>query len=123
MRRGLVVFVAGLSLAGCAGLQGADAGSSERALTAAGFQSQPADTPEKVVQLRSLTPRTVLVHPQNGELRYVYADPKGCKCLYVGGEEQYEALRRNEAAAVDRFFAVEGSGDTLDWGLWEIGPR
>ena len=123
MRRGFVVVVAGLSLAGCAGLQAADARSAEQALAAAGFRSQPADTPEKVVQLRSLTPRTVLMNAKDGEPRYVYADPKGCKCLYVGGEAQYKALRRNEAAAIDRFFAVEGSGDTLDWGLWEVGPR
>jgi hypothetical protein len=124
MKRGLVVLVAGLSLAGCAGLQSADTASAERALTAAGFQPRPAATPEKLAQLQSLTPRRVLLQqPQGHERRYVYADPKGCACLYVGGEEQYAALRRNTAAAIDRFFAVEGSGDTIDWGLWEIGPR
>ena len=124
MKRGLVVLVVALSLAGCAGLQSADTASAERALTAAGFRPQPADTPEKLAQLQSLTPRRVLLrHPQGDEPHYVYADPKGCACLYVGGEEQYQALRRNEAAAIDRFFAVEGSGDSMDWGLWEIGPR
>ena len=124
MKRGLVVLVVALSLAGCAGLQSADTASGERALTAAGFRPQPADTPEKLAQLQSLTPRRLLLrHPQGDEPHYVYADPKGCACLYVGGEEQYQALRRNEAPAIDRFFAVEGSGDSMDWGLWEIGPR
>ena len=117
------MLVAGLSLAGCAGLQSGDTASAERALTAAGFQPKPADTPEKVAQLHSLAPGRVLRQAQGGERRYVYADPKGCTCLYVGGDEQYQALRRNEAAAIDRFFAVEGSGDTMDWGLWQIGPR
>ena len=123
MRHALVTVVGVLSLAGCAGLEGADTRSAERALAAAGFQVRPADTPEKVAQLAALPPRKVLWRPQDGESRYVYADPTHCKCLYVGGEEQYQRLRRTEQAAEERFFAVEGSEDTMDWGLWQIGPR
>jgi hypothetical protein len=123
MRRAFVGALGALSLAGCAGLQAADTRSAEQALVAAGFQARPADTPEKRAQLESLTPRKILWRPGNGESRYVYADPTHCRCLYVGGEEQYERLRRREQAAEDRFFAVEGSGNGMDWGLWEIGPR
>ena len=77
-------------------------------------------TPEKLAQLHSLTPRTVPWRPQEGELRYVYADPTSCRCLYVGGEEQYQRLRRREEATVDRFFAVEASRSTIDWSLWDV---
>jgi len=94
-----------------------------QALTAAGFQAQPADTPEKLVQLRLLTQGKVLWRPQDGQIRYVYADPARCKCLYVGGDEQYLRLRRHEAMAVNRFFAEEVRGGMTDWGLWEPGPR
>ena len=123
MRRAVVGLLGALSLAGCAALQTEDVGSAERALTAAGFQARAADTPEKLAHLESLPPRKVLLRPQNGERRYVYADPTSCKCLYVGGEEQYQLLRRHEQQAVDRLLAGEGSGDTMDWGLWGIGPR
>ncbi|TMQ24608.1 MAG: hypothetical protein E6K82_08580 [Candidatus Rokuibacteriota bacterium] len=120
MRRALAGLLGALSLAGCAGHQGAEMRSAEQALAAAGFQARPADTPEKLAQLQSLAPRKVLWRPQDGELRYVYADPTSCRCLYVGGEEQYQRLRRHEQVTVDRFFAVEASRNTIDWGLWEI---
>src|SRR4051812_43538760 len=86
MKRASVVFLVGLSLTGCAGLQSADTRAAEPALTAAGFEARPADTPEKLAMLRSLPPGRVLAQPQHGERRYVYADPAGCVCLYVGGD-------------------------------------
>jgi hypothetical protein len=123
MRRAVVGLLGALRLAGCAALQTGDVASAERVLTAAGFQARPADTPEKLAHLESLPPRKVLLQPQNGERRYVYADPTSCKCLYVGGEKQYQLLRRQEQMAVDRLLAGEGSGGAMDWGLWDIGPR
>jgi hypothetical protein len=123
MRRAVVGLLGVLSLTGCAALQTGDVASAERVLTAAGFQARPADTPEKRAYLESLTPRKVLLRSQAGERRYVYADPTSCKCLYVGGEEQYQQLRRHEQMAVDKLLAGDGSGDTMDWGLWDIGPR
>jgi hypothetical protein len=122
MRRAVVGLLGVLSLAGCAALQTRDVASAERVLTAAGFQARPADTPEKRAYLESLTPRKVLLRSQDGERRYVYADPTSCKCLYVGGEEQYQQLRRQQMA-VDKLLAGDGSGDTMDWGLWDLGPR
>ena len=123
MKRALVMLLGAVSLAGCAGVQTADTQSAEQALTAAGFVARPADTPEKLATRRSLTPRKVLMQAQDGERQYVYADPTQCRCLYVGGETQYQQLRRQQQQVVDRFFAVEGTGDRMDWGLWEIGPR
>jgi len=123
MKRAFVMLLGAVSLAGCAGVQTADTRAAEQALTAAGFEARPADTPEKLAQLRSLTPRKVLMQTQEGEPQYVYADPAQCQCLYVGGEAQYQQLRRQQQQVVDRFFAVEGTGDRMDWGVWQIGPR
>jgi hypothetical protein len=122
MTRILVGMVGVLGLAGCAGLPSADVPAAEHALAAAGFQARLADTPEKQAQLRALTPRTVLWGPQDSELRYLYAEPTGCRCLYVGGEENYQRLRRQEPVGADRFFAVYAWSNTIDWELWEISP-
>jgi hypothetical protein len=123
MRCALATVVGALSLAGCAGLQSVDPRSAGHALAAAGFQARRADTPEKLAQLKSLPPDTLVRRTHDGKPRYVYADPTSCKCLYVGGDAEYERLRRQEQAAEARFFAVEGAGDSPDFGLWEIGPR
>jgi len=117
-----VVGVAAI-LAGCAGLQAADARSAQRVLTAAGFEARPADSPEKLAHLQSLPARKVLVQEQNGQRQYVYADPASCRCLYVGGEEQYRRLREQQQAAADRFFAVESTEDARDWGAWQLWSR
>ena len=86
-----------------------------------GFQAN-ADQALALVSDLGLAPERVTA-PAAAARRYVYADPTSCKCLYVGGEEQYQLLRRHEQQAVDRLLAGEGSGDTMDWGLWGIGPR
>ena len=123
MRAAFIAIVVASTLAGCAGLQAADTRSAERALTAAGFEARPADTSEKLTHLQSLPPRKVLVQERDGQRQYVYADPASCRCLYVGGEEQYRRLRQQQQVAVDRFFAVEGTDDTRDWGAWQLWLR
>ena len=123
MRSVLIVVMVVVTLAGCAGLQGPETSSAERALSAAGFEARPADTPEKLAHLQLLPARKVLVREQDGQRQYVYADPTTCRCLYVGGEEQYRRLRAQEQAAVDRFFAVERTGDAGDFGAWQLWGR
>ena len=113
MRRALLGLLGALGLAGCAGHHGAAIRSAEQALAAAGFETRPADTPEKLAQLHSLTPRTVLWRPQAGELRYVYADPTSCRCLYVGGEPEYQQYQK---LRLQKDFADEESSAMPDWG-------
>ena len=123
MTRALVAMLGVVSLAGCAGVETSDTRSAERALSTAGFQARPADTPAKVAHLGTLPARTLVRRTVGSETRYVYADPATCKCLYVGGDAEYQRLRRQEQAAEKKFFAVEGDGNSADFGLWEIGPR
>jgi len=70
MRAALIAVMVASTLAGCAGLQAADTRSAERALTAAGFEARPADSPEKLTHLQSLPSRKVLVQEQNGQRQY-----------------------------------------------------
>jgi|RhiMetdeSRZDD1v2_1073273.scaffolds.fasta_scaffold113013_6 hypothetical protein len=89
-----------LAATGCAAIRANEAGEraqeaaeTERILTAAGFQIEPADTPERLTQLRTLPAHRVVRSSRDGQPRYVYADPDGCQCLYVGGPKQYEKYK------------------------------
>lgn len=61
----------------------------ENLLTAAGFTARPANTPERVASLRALPANKVMQRTRGGAVRYVYADPLVCGCLYVGDQAAY----------------------------------
>ena len=71
----LAVVLIGLAVAllGCATTQNTKAIQVERLLAAAGFQIRPADTPEKLAHLVTLTQRRLVRHEQDGKVHYVYA--------------------------------------------------
>jgi hypothetical protein len=90
---------------GCAAVQTAETRSTERMLAAAGFHAQVADTPERVADLESLPARQVVLRRENGAVSYVFADPAGCHCVYVGGEREhreYQRLRLEEQRADEK---------------------
>jgi len=123
MRREIVLALTALSLAGCATLQAGDTRATEDLLAAAGFQMKPADTPERLAHLQTLKARTLVRRPENGEPRYVYADPTVCQCLYVGTEQQYQEYRKlaqQKAAADEALWAAEDSREA--WGYWALWP-
>ena len=81
-----------------------------------------ADTPEKLANLGTLTPRRTLIPQERDDrLYYVYADPDLCKCLYVGTSTQYErALQKGFAN--DQSIAVGQELNALAWDLWVPWP-
>jgi len=88
----MAVVAAGLTLGivGCAttSLQ------TEGLLSQAGFRQIPADTPEKLAHLKTLPERRLVARTaKNGKKYYVYADPDGCKCLYMGNPTQYQSYQ------------------------------
>jgi hypothetical protein len=95
MKRAPLFVLTALVFAGCASAQAQRAQSMEAMLIEARFKIRSADTPEALAALQSLPPRKLLVRSaSDGESQYAYADPTGCKCLYVGTEAQYQALRK-----------------------------
>jgi len=94
----------------------------EQLLAAAGFEMKIADTPEKLANLSTLTPRRTLIpQKRDNQLYYVYADPDLCKCLYVGTSTQYEqALQKSYAS--DQSIAVGQQVNALAWELWAPWP-
>jgi hypothetical protein len=115
----LVCVTAALVMAGCASQQ---AKSTESVLAAAGFDVRYADTPDKLTHLEQLTQRKLVEHSRDGKPAYVYADAKGCKCLYAGDEkdyQQYQKLAMKEQLANEQVMAAEMNQDAdMNWGLW-----
>ncbi len=121
VRFGFVVTAAMLAatLGGCAAQQAREMDSM---LAAAGFQVRPATTPEKLQQLKTLAPRTVLQFQKDGVPYWVVADPTVCQCLYVGNEaayQRYEQLRLQKEYADEQLMTAQMNEDAaMDWGMW-----
>ncbi|MGA8657983.1 MAG: hypothetical protein WB586_17705 [Chthoniobacterales bacterium] len=107
----LVGAVSLLTLAvGCANPQ-----QTEKLLSAAGFTTVIANTPQQREQLKKLTPNKVTLVQRNGENSYVYADPAHYQ-IYVGDSseyQKYQQLRQANSLAQDQFETNQLSWQTL----------
>jgi hypothetical protein len=111
-----IAILASLGLAGCATQEAIQ---TERMLAAAGFQMKFADTPEKLAYLDTLQQRELFPAGHDGEVHFVYADAKSCKCLYVGTQRayrRYERLAYRKELADERVEAAQLR--SMDWGMW-----
>ena len=67
----------------------------EPMLSAAGFRTLPADTPERQQKLATLVPLAVNYYVgKTGKLHYYMADPDYCKCMFIGSEENYQQYEK-----------------------------
>jgi hypothetical protein len=94
----------------------------EQMLSAAGFQAVPANTAERQADMAKLPRRRVIAQPNGDSFSYVYADPTGCACLYLGGDAQYQAYQK---LSQDRTIAEQNAEAAntyrlrhLNWDLW-----
>jgi hypothetical protein len=109
-------------LGACAAIQRDEAQQKESILSASGFQMKPADTPERLAHLKTMTPLKLVPHMKDGKLLYVYADPVSCKCLFVGDEQayqRYQALAIKQQLAQEQMMTAQMNEDAaMNWGLW-----
>lgn len=80
-------------VAACADSE-AEAPAKDSLLAAAGFVRRDADTPERLAALRALPPHQFVLRNSNGSVKYMYADPIACGCIYVGGQRAYDQYRQ-----------------------------
>ena len=119
-----LVVALGLSVTGCASVRAHQTAETEQILAAAGFQVEPADTPERLAYLQTLTPRKVVPDVREGQPQYVYADPQTCKCLYVGDEPRYQKFQElslQKKIADEQLSAARANWDaSMNWwgGPW-----
>ncbi|WP_458757850.1 hypothetical protein ACSVBT_17800 [Afipia sp. TerB] len=62
-------------------------------LTSAGFRPKFANDAAGKKALRAMPAHRFVIHSINGKTRYLYADPKGCVCIFVGSKDNYESYR------------------------------
>ena len=78
---------------GCANTQ-----HTENLLSAAGFGTVIANTPQRQEQLKALPPDKVTLVQRNGKNYYVYADPAHYQ-VYVGNPSQYQKYQQLRLAS------------------------
>ncbi len=96
----LWVLVVAMGLGGCATALGRmSAPDARRLLAQAGFTVRQADTPARMAKLKTLPAYKVMPWTRpDGTVVYGYADPDGCKCVYVGNAQQYATYQQLVAA-------------------------
>ena len=105
-----------LIIGGCAETPQQKAEHIEPLLSAAGFHMHPADTPERESALKALTPYKMRYYTKHGALRYWYADPGYCDCIYIGREknyQQFEKLRVEQRMASEQAQAAQLNEETV----------
>ena len=109
-------LAAGLvALAGCAAIERQQAADTQKLLAAAGFRMRAADTAERQQDLANMPPDKIVRSSQGGKTVYTYADPRNCRCIYVGGPKEYSDYRKLQ---VNQEIADEMSQASLNWGAW-----
>lgn len=105
-------------------------------LSEAGFVAHPGNTTARYAMMNTLPPGQLTYRPSPEGLVFLYADPKGCGCVYMGSSDAYAKLRQisqtqyaalkkpkeyrpsvqNEMAAM----TAENRRDTTmwDWSAW-----
>jgi hypothetical protein len=119
MKRTLIAATTlSLAVAGCA----TTGQTTERNLSAAGFQMKMADTPEKLAEVSKLQQRKVFPTNKDGKVVYVYADAKDCKCIYVGNQEDYKQYANitvtQEVVNSQQMAAANMNMAAMNWGMW-----
>jgi hypothetical protein len=111
-----------LAVAGCATSAADAVAQREKLLAASGFLLRPADTPQRTAMLAQLTPDRISRMTRGDHVSYVYPDPAGCHCLYVGGQVaygQYERLQFEQKLANEQVQTAELNEQLpWDWGVW-----
>ena len=108
-------------LTGCAAIEQAQRASTERILSAAGFEPTPANTAARQKSLASLTPYKVERKLRHNEFYYLYAVPEQ-NLVYIGNQAAYgkyqELLIQQEIANANLNAAQMQMNTAQQWNDW-----
>ena len=86
-----------LSVSGLAAMEAPGKPSLEKTsfyLSSAGFRVQVANDAAGQKKLRTLAAHRFVTEGAGGTLRYLYAEPQHCSCIFVGTQQAYDSYRR-----------------------------
>ena len=92
----------------------------ESMLSAAGFRTVPADTPERQAHLQSLPPDKITPIQRDGTVYYTFPDPKR-NVLFVGQEPQYQEYQRlsiDQQMANEQMMTAQVNQSDTGWAVW-----
>src|SRR3954463_14276038 len=94
-------------------------------LSSAGFRVQVANDEAGRKALNALPPHRFVIHRDGGNVRYLYAEPNHCVCIFIGTEANYQDYRDILAKPVEQpdnvapDYKTQASallyGDPYDW--------
>jgi hypothetical protein len=94
-------------------------------LSSAGFRVQVANDEAGRKALHALPPHRFVVHRAGNDVRYLYAEPNHCVCIFIGTQANYQDYRDILAKPVDQpdnvapDYKTQASallyGDPYDW--------
>jgi uncharacterized protein YceK len=117
----LLFFFLAILLSGCAAIEQAQRASTERILSAAGFEPTPANTAARQKSLASLTPYKVERKLRHNEFYYLYAVPEQ-NLVYIGNQAAYgkyqELLIQQEIANANLNAAQMQMNTAQQWNDW-----
>lgn len=79
-----------------------------RRVAEAGFIAHPADTTARYAMMNTLPPGMLTYRASPSGLIYLYADPIGCGCVYMGSEVAYSYLVNSTPVVKGRHTPVSG---------------
>ena len=71
-------------------------------LSSAGFRVQVANDPAGKKALHALPPHRFVIHRFGNDVRYLYAEPNHCVCIFIGTQANYQSYRDILARPVDQ---------------------
>jgi hypothetical protein len=79
--------------------------------TLSGFEVKFADTPERLAVLKSFPANKIVARNRGGKNYFVYAEPNGCVCAFVGTPEAYARYRNGGVAS--SYGSIDPTSPTL----------
>ena len=123
LRTPLIAAALACGIAACAQVKESGNRFEEGQLRAAGFKLMLADRADRQQMLRSLAPDTITRLQREGVAYYVYPDPDGCVCLYVGREAEYLKLQQLTAdwqsSQQQLMYNDMEANSANGWGPWQ----
>lgn len=118
----LLAAVLGIALLGCAAAPSSSPPKSQNdLLTAAGFTSYLAKTPQSLAYLKTLPPQEIVKHRYEGTNRFLVCTDQNSKACYVGDEaafQRYQNLATQEDIAARKRNVKEERWDPEALQLW-----